>query len=102
MHSIHKTHANKLSEAYYTRKLMHKYLQLFKIFIKRIVPEQKGRDLAEHNYRQTTLSKVLMILRQRALRRRMLKEKLISTAVVLDKQRLLRYFALFKVGIAHA
>ena len=41
MQSIHKTHCNKLSEAYISRKLLFKYLQLIKLYVKRILPVER-------------------------------------------------------------
>ena len=41
MNSIHKSHALRLSNTYVTRKLQFKYLQLLKLYVKRILPEER-------------------------------------------------------------
>ena len=46
MRSIHSSHATKLSNAYYTRKLLFKHLMHWKYYVKRVVPEERTTYIA--------------------------------------------------------
>jgi hypothetical protein len=102
MHQIHKQHAIKLSTAYFSRRLMHMTLKSWSFYTFTVLPAERASLFADHARRRAVQRTVLEVLRQRSLRRRALKHKLQSTILVLRAQRVRRYMAAFKVGIAHA
>ncbi len=100
MRSIHLTHATKLSNAYYTRKLLFKYLQYWRFYIKRVLPEERYKYVADNHYIRRLMLKSILVLRKRAFERTRLKKKLIYGSRKFGFRHLVRYFNLFKVGIA--
>ncbi len=100
MRSIHLSHATKLSNAYFSRKLLFKYLQHWRFFVKRVLPEERCKFVADNHYLRRLMLKTILILRKRAFERTRLKKKLNYGARKFGFRHLVRYFNQFKVGIA--
>lgn len=100
MNAIRKGHAKKLSQTYATRRVLFKYLAVWKLYIKRILPEEKANLRADRHHEWTLLARTLRGLREVTVRRRELTAKYVSTRYVLQSQLVKRAFALFRVGVA--
>jgi hypothetical protein len=68
--------------------------------VKRIIPEERCKYVAETHYTRRLMLKALQTLRNRAFQRTRLKKKLNYGARKFGYRHLVRYFNLLKVAVA--